>query len=192
MQRLSPLIDLIVILKGECGMKHNLLILGAGVYGLVAKEVAESMGCFEKIDFLDDKATKTPNGLPVLGLCKDFASYSNMYAAVAVAIGNPGIRLSLLQRIEEESLMQIATLVSPFAYISPTAQIGKGSIVEPMAVIHTGSIVGKGCIISAGAVVNHVSICGDGVHVDCNAVIAGNMFVPPCTKVCSGSVYQEA
>ncbi len=32
----------------------NLLILGAGQYGQIAKEIAESMGCFEKISFLDD------------------------------------------------------------------------------------------------------------------------------------------
>lgn len=172
-------------------MKKKLLIIGAGVYGLVAKEIAESMGCFEKIDFLDDNAMETPNGIPVLGSCKDLASYSNMYSAAVVAIGNPDVRLSLLQRIEEESLMQIATLVSPLAYVSPTAQISKGSIVEPMAVIHTGCIIGKGCIISAGAVVNHVSICGDGVHVDCNAVVSGNTFVPPCKKIQSCTVYQQ-
>ena len=32
----------------------NLLIIGAGQYGMVAKEIAESMKCFEKIDFVDD------------------------------------------------------------------------------------------------------------------------------------------
>ena len=35
-------------------MNKNLLILGAGQYGMVAREIAESMGSFEKIDFLDD------------------------------------------------------------------------------------------------------------------------------------------
>lgn len=35
-------------------VNKNLLILGAGQYGYVAKEVAESMGHFEKITFLDD------------------------------------------------------------------------------------------------------------------------------------------
>lgn len=32
----------------------KLLILGAGQYGFVAKEVAEAMGCYSHIDFLDD------------------------------------------------------------------------------------------------------------------------------------------
>ena len=35
-------------------MNKNLLILGAGIFGTVMKELAEEMGVFEKIDFLDD------------------------------------------------------------------------------------------------------------------------------------------
>ena len=37
-------------------MNRDLLIIGAGQYGMVAKEIAESMRCFDKIDFLDDKS----------------------------------------------------------------------------------------------------------------------------------------
>ena len=33
---------------------NNLLVIGAGQYGMVAKEIAESMGKFGRIDFLDD------------------------------------------------------------------------------------------------------------------------------------------
>lgn len=35
-------------------MNNNLLIVGAGIYGVVAKEITESMGYFEKIAFVDD------------------------------------------------------------------------------------------------------------------------------------------
>ena len=44
-------------------MNKNLLILGAGIYGLVAKEIAESMGCFGKIAFVDDNAKTTSKTL---------------------------------------------------------------------------------------------------------------------------------
>lgn len=170
-------------------MNHNLLILGAGIYGLVAQEVAGSMGCFEKIAFVDDCAKETPNGTPVIGTSADLSALSAEYGYAVVAIGNPKVRLNLLGRIEEETTIQIATLVSPRAYVSPAAQLGDGCIVEPMAVIHTQCVLGKGCIVSAGAVVNHASRCGDGVHVDCNGVVAGNVTVPSETKVASGTVY---
>ena len=35
-------------------MNRNLLIVGAGIYGVVASEIVADMGCFDKIDFDDD------------------------------------------------------------------------------------------------------------------------------------------
>lgn len=172
-------------------MNKNLLIVGAGIYGVVANEIAESMNCFDKIDFVDDNRKETPNGTTVIGTCADIENLAVEYNNVIVAIGNPEVRLSLLRKIEEETPCRIVTLVSPHAYISPSAQIMKGSIIEPMAVIHTGSVVAVGCIISAGAVVNHASMCCDGVHVDCNATVAGNTLVPAGTKIKSGEVYDR-
>ncbi len=181
-----------IFIIGLNDMNGNLLIAGAGVYGLLAKEIAESMNCFEKIAFVDDGKKEVPNGIRVIGTCADIKGLSNEYGNVIVAIGNPDVRLSLLRKIEEETSCKIATLISPRAYVSPSAEIMKGSIIEPMAVIHTGSVISVGCIISAGAVVNHASICCDGVHVDCNATVAGYTTVPCGTKIRSGEVYTEA
>lgn len=172
-------------------MNQNLLIVGAGIYGVVAKEIAESLKCFDKIAFVDDKAKATPSGIEVVGTCENIGELANEYGNVIVAIGNPDVRLSLIRKIEEETPCRIATLVSPYAYVSPSAQIMKGSIIEPMAVVHTGSVIAVGCIISAGAVVNHASMCCDGVHVDCNATVAGMTLVPAGTKIKSGEVYDR-
>ncbi len=172
-------------------MNKNLLIIGAGIYGVVAKEIAESMNCFEKIDFVDDSRKETPNGIPVIGTCADIENLTVEYNNAIVAIGNPEVRLSLLRKIEEETPCRIVTLISPSAYVSPSAQIMKGSIIEPMAVIHTGAVISVGCMISAGAVVNHASMCCDVCHIDCNATVAGQTIVPAGTKVCSGEVFRK-
>ena len=169
----------------------NLLIVGAGIYGLVAKEIADSLKCFENIAFVDDIKTETSNGIKVVGTTKDIEKLTLEYGNAFVAIGNAEVRLQLIRKIEEEMPCRIVTLVSPRAYVSPSAQIGKGSIVEPMAVVHTGCVIATGCIISASAVVNHASMCCDGVHVDCNATVAGHTLVPAGTKVCSGQVFKR-
>lgn len=172
-------------------MSKHLLIVGAGAYGLVAKEIAESMRAFDRIAFLDDAAKTTPNGTPVLGTVADAARLCDAgeYDCVAVAIGNPGARLSLLRRLREQTSLSVVSLVSPMAYVSPDARVGDGAIVEPMAVIHSGCELGEGCIVSAGAVINHMSLCGEGVHVDCNATVPGYVTVPARTKVYSGTVF---
>ena len=172
-------------------MKKNLLIIGAGIYSLVAKEIAESMGCFERIAFVDDQAKKTPNGLPVIGTSSGLEQLRKEFSYVIVAIGNASVRLRLLEQVEQQYGFQVETLISPHAYISPTARIAGGCIVEPMAVVHAQVALDAGCIVSAGAVINHAAKCGKAVHVDCNAVVAGNTAVPSGTKVYSCTVFTE-
>ncbi len=172
-------------------MNKNLLIVGAGIYGVVAKEIAESMKCFEKIDFVDDEKNATPTGIGIVGTIKDLPELNCNYSNIIVAIGSPDVRLSLLKKIEEEMSFRITALVSPHAYVSSSAQIMPGCIIEPMAVIQSMSIISRGCIVSAGAVVNHASMCCDGVHVDCNATVAGSTLVPAGTKIKSGEVYDR-
>ena len=172
-------------------MNNNLLIVGAGVYAVVAYEIAVDMGCFERIAFVDDAKESTPTGSDVIGKINDIANLSSEYNQIIVAIGNPEIRMSLLEKIKNETPCVIVTLVSPKAYVSPTAQVCDGCIIEPMAVVHTGCVIGEGCIISAGAVVNHASECCSGVHIDCNATVAGYSVVPENVKVHSSAVYES-
>lgn len=170
-------------------MDKNLLIVGAGTYALVAAEIAADMGCFEKIDFVDDGIKTLQNGTAVVGTTQDLDRLAGEYSNIIVAIGNPEVRLSFINRIKEQTPYHIASLVSPKAYVSPSAKLMDGCVIEPMAVVHTACVIGEGCIISAGAVVNHASVCGSCVHVDCNATVAGYACVPAGVKVCSGEVY---
>ena len=172
-------------------MNKNLLIIGAGCCGLAAKETAEAMGCFEKISFLDDNIKEMPDGSKILGGVDDFENFVIDYNNIFVAIANPEIKLNLLKRIKETTPYKIATLISPKAYVSPTAQIMQGSLVETMATVNTGSVIAVGCIIGAGSIVNHCSMCCDGVHLECNAVVADNTLVPAGTDIGSGVVYKR-
>ena len=171
-------------------MNKNLLIVGAGVYGLVAKEIAESMGCFDKIDFIDDTAKSAFDGSKIIGQVADIEKLEGYYNSFVVAIGNPDIRIALIQKIKSETSCSVVSLISPNAYVAPSAIVGEGCIIEPMAAVHSACNLGVGCLISAGAVVNHASVCCDGVHVDCNATVPGYTKVSPNAKVSSGTVYK--
>lgn len=166
--------------------KTNLLIVGAGIYSVVDYETAMDMGCFEKIDFVDDEKEITPNGIRVLGRICDLGDLSKEYDAAFVAIGNGEKRKMLLDQIERETSLNVVSLISPKAYVAPSAEISLGCIIEPMAVVHSKCVLQRGCIISAGAVLNHASQCGECAHVDCHATVAGFAYVPEKKKVCSG------
>ena len=163
---------------------NNLLILGAGQFGLMVEEIAESMECFDKIDFLDD------NNEIAIGKLTDYEKFFVEYRYAVVAIGNPDIRLSYIEKLTEAGFV-VAVIASPDAYIAPSAQIAKGSIIEPMAVIQANSVVATGSIISSGAVVRHNAVVGEVCHIDCNAVVMSVSIVEAKTKVGACSVYKN-
>lgn len=173
-------------------MGNNLLIVGAGIYSIVALEIAESLTRFDKIDFVDDNASQAPNGMAVIGTVSDIPRLSKEYQNCIVAIGDPDSRLSLIKKVENETDCKIVSLISPRAYVAPSAKIKKGCIVEPMAVVHSMCDIGLGCLVSAGAVVNYASALCDGCHADCNSTVPGGKTVPAKTKLCSGAVFGES
>lgn len=146
----------------------KLLILGAGEYGQLVKELARNK--YTTIVFLDDNSSVA---IRKFEECKKFVG---KYEAI-VAIGNNEARLVWINKLAEAGF-EIPTLISPQAFVSPSAKIEMGCIVEPVAVINTNAKVKKGTIVSAGTVVNHNAVVKQGCHIDCNAVVGANAVAP--------------
>ena len=170
--------------KEQAMKEQNLLILGAGEYGHVALETAEAMGCFRKIAFLDD------DNLSAIGKMADYKKLQQEYSCAFVAMGNPALRRQWLDKLEEAGFM-LPALIHPKAYVSPSAELGKGTIVEPMAIVNTDAKIEVGGLLCAGCVVNHNASVGSCCQVDCNAVIAAGAVVPADTKVPSGMTFAK-
>lgn len=171
-------------------MERSLLIIGCGAYSLVAYEIACDMNEFKQIAFIDDAKTKAPTGAEVLGKTSELGELSKHYSDCIVAFGEPSARMRMLDKIKNETTLNIPSLISSKAYVSPSAEIEEGVIIEPFAVVHSSCKIKRGCFISAGAVVNHESVCMECVHVDCNATVPGYMTVPPLKKVSCGEVFR--
>lgn len=149
---------------------NNLLILGAGQYGIVAKEIAEAIGGFDEISFLDDNSPKAIDKI------EEYTRYSDKYSKAVVAMGNTEKRIELIRKLEHMGF-NVVTLIHPLAYVSPSAVIEKGSFVEPMAVVHAGVKIGKGCIISAGTIINHDAVINDGCHLNCGTIVGARAVI---------------
>lgn len=143
---------------------------------MVAKEIAESMGAFSDIAFLDD------NNPIAISRLTEYLNFINRYNNAVVALGNAKLRLGLLTELE------IPVLIHKNAYVSPSSIIGKGCIIEPMAVIHTDVKIVKSCIISAGTIINHNAIVGDGYHLNCGTIVGARANVNVMTKSDYGQI----
>lgn len=148
-------------------MKKNLLIVGSGQYGEYAKEIAEAMGCFEKISFLDNERENS------VGKLSDLESLYGEYQ-YAVAVCDDGTERVELTKKLEEALYIVPNLVHPHSSISLSAGLLKGCIIEPGAVIETQSTLGIGTIIGANSVVEHHCFIGDGSSLKAGTIIKAN------------------
>lgn len=173
-------------------MNSNLLILGAGQYGSVVEEIAQSMGFYEKTDFLDDSfgENSKKRNEAVIGKFGDSRNYVGVYQYAIVAIGDPELRRKLTENLKKEGF-QIPVLISPKAYVSPSAKLREGCIVEPLAAVNANSVIGTGTIISAGAVVNHNCSVGDYCHIDCGAVMESGAIIESGCKAVVVSVVRR-
>lgn len=164
---------------------EKLLILGAGQYGFVAKEVAEAMGIFSQIDFLDDCSEIA------VGKLNDIEKMK--YDVAFVAIGNPEVREQWIERISKISKNgKLATLIHPKAVVSPSAVIADGCIIEGGAVISTDVKIGKGTIVMASAIVGHNATVGSCCQLKYNCTIPENYVVSNQTKVDCNVVYRDS
>ena len=161
--------------------ERKLLILGAGQYGHVLKEVAEATGQYSQIAFLDDTPVEG-----VIGKLSEYERFADCYTDAIVAIGNPEVRMRWLEELGENFIIPV--IIHPTAYVSPSANVGVGSIVEPLAVIHTEVIIGRGCIISAGSIINHNCVVAEGVHCDVGCVIPARSQIEPMKKIVQGEL----
>ena len=155
----------------------NLLILGAGQYGQMAAEIAQEMGVFDRIAFLDDAP-----GANVEGPLADLPKFAADYRYGFVAIGNPALRRKLTEQLLQNN-MTPATLVHPTAYVSPSAKLEQGCCIEPNATVQTGATLKTATFIASGAVVRHNATVGEYCHVDCNAVVNSTANVPAGTHI---------
>ena len=179
-------------MTGARHLEQDVIILGAGgtggdVLDWFAELAAQGLGYFPK-GFLDDYELKwgtEVRSLPVLGPLRSALEYPA--ARFVDALGSPSNfarRPDLLSAIPEDRFL---TLVHPRAHLSPTIQIGSGSLVYPHVAVSSGVRIGSHVTILANAVVNHDSVIGDYSIVASAASLSGGVRIGTCCYIGAGS-----
>lgn len=140
-------------------MPDPIVIYGTGGMGREALEAALAWPeTLDVLGFLTDDAsghgTKVM-GFPVLGGREWLAG--RMHVRVAVAVGDPRGRARLVSELRA----RFVSLIHPSATISPSAEIGVGSILLPGAVLSAGARLGEHCIVNLSATVSHDCVLED-------------------------------
>ena len=171
----------------ECRVRQmNLLILGAGSHGHAVYEIAERLGVFQKISFLDDAVT----GDKVIGRLEDCLQYREEYPACFIAIGNNERRRELALQVSEAGFLT-PRLISAETSVARGTSIGRGSIIMPQATVNAGASIGEFCIIASNALIGFNATVENYAHCDCASVVMKGCTVPELTTVESGEIVKD-
>ncbi len=183
--------------------QNNLLILGAGQYGVMAAEIADAMGVFGRIAFLDDsykasaasqqechpERSEGSSQISLIGTFADLPKFAGEFRYGFIAIGNTALRRKLTEQLQYNCITP-AILVHPTAYVSPSAQIKPGCCVEPNATVQTAAVIKQASFIASGAVIRHNATVGEFCHIDCNVVVDTLAVVPAGTHILAQEAYR--
>lgn len=161
-------------------MGRKLLIVASKRYGDYVKEIAESMGCFEKIAFVDNEREGA------IGKLEDVESFYPEYNCAIAACDDGVERLEWNKKLE--ALYNIPVLFHMDSTISPSADLLPGCIVEPRAVVGCGSTIGQATVIGANVVVEPYCFIGDSCTLKSGTIVKSTSMVAMNTSTEQGSV----
>ena len=170
--------------------KTRLLIIGAGGHGRSVADAAELSGTFELVGFLDDAlriGEKVLMGsvLGAIGNLSQLDSYRVGCDQAIVAVGNNTVREKLMQQLIDAGF-DMATVIHPRAFVSPSAVVRIGSAVMAGAIVGTEAQLGVGVIVNCGAVIDHHAKVGDFGHLGVSACMAGGAILGPSAWLQAG------
>ena len=159
----------------------NVYLFGASGHGKVIKDILQANG--SKVEaFVDDNPElESCAGIPVLHEVKGLSP-------IIVSIGANQIRRDVVEKITAVThSIEFATAIHPSAIISPSANIGKGSVVMAGAVINADVVIGEHCIVNTGATIDHDCVVEDYCHIAPGVNISGNTHVGEGTWIGIGA-----
>jgi sugar O-acyltransferase (sialic acid O-acetyltransferase NeuD family) len=165
----------------------RLAIIGAGGHGHVVAEIALVSG-WASVDFYDNASPIQTrlDGFSILGGYETLFERRDYYDGFHVAIGENGIRLSMLKTLREQKL-KCPNIIHPSAVISASASFGDGICVMPQVVVNAFCKIGDGVILNTAATVDHDCDIGCGVHISPGAHLAGGVLVGKRTWIGIGA-----
>lgn len=175
--------------------KPEILLIGAGGHARACIDVIEGQDKFQIAGLVGSvkelnsrclgyKVIATDDELP--RLVREFE-----YAFVAIGQIRSSIGRAELYLKAVELGFKLPVIVSPKAYVSRHAEIGKGSIVLHGATVNASARIGNNCIINSGAIVEHDVVVENHCHISTGAVLNGGVRVCDNCFVGSNSVVKE-
>lgn len=163
------------------------VIIGAGGHSKVIIDILQHDESIEIVGCTDYSDKKEVMGFPILGDDSILPSlFEGGIRHAFVAIGDNKRRFNIATQVQHLGFTLI-NAISPSAYISSSAQLGRGIAIMPNAVLNAEAQIHNYSIINTGASIDHESIIEQACHVAPGVTLSGNVHVKEGSFLGTGS-----
>lgn len=171
------------------------MLFGCGGHAKSCIDVIEKDSRFEIVGLVGQahEVGTEVLGYPVIATDQNLDGLRKLSNHACIAVGqikSPDLRISLFNKLASDG-WQLPSIVSPFAYVSKSAQISIGTVVMHGATVNSGAKLGKNCIVNSHSLVEHDCIIGDHCHIATGAILNGAVTLGDACFVGSRAVIRE-
>ena len=171
-------------------LKKNIVLVGGGGHCISVIDVMENENKFNILGVLDSNIIEdNVLGYPILGGDNLIPELVNQNTYFLITVGQTksySVRKNISKIIIENNA-KLATVISPFAYVSKHAYIEEGTVIMNYAVVNAKSKIGKNCIINTKSNIEHGVLIGEFCHVSTCAVVNGDSVIGKGTFIGSNA-----
>lgn len=161
-------------------MTKEIIIYGGGGHAKVVSECVLDQN-YKIIGFMDDDPAAKLFNFRHLG---NYQADQFTVHSMVIAIGSNRTRKKISKIIHSS----YSTIVHSSSLVSPSAQLGDGSVLLHRSIVQAESRLGKHVILNTAAQVDHDCVLEDFVHIGPGAVLCGAVTIGEGTLVGAGAV----
>ncbi len=163
----------------------NIIIYGAGGLGRDIADMILTENKANILGFIDDnKAGKKIDNFNIYNFEQVKKEFSDFY--LVLAVGDPIIKSKIKSKLEPEEV-KYANIVSEDAYVSKSADLGRGCVVYPEAILGANVKLGDHVLICGNTSIGHDAVVKDMSSIAFNCSIGGNTIIGRDSYVGSGT-----
>nr|WP_263314147.1 acetyltransferase [Mammaliicoccus sp. Marseille-Q6498] len=153
-----------------------LLLIGNGGHAKVVKDIVNLSDEYTFKGYLDDNISEpyVENDV-IYDNLSNIQKYQEDYY-FNIAIGSNGIREKVFNKLDIP-IEKYPVLKHPTSIISPSVNIGFGTVIMAKCVINAETKIGTHCIINTAAIVEHDNVISDYAHISPNSTLTGGVKV---------------
>ncbi len=153
----------------------NIILIGAGGHCKSCIDVIEAEKKYKIVGLIDKNKNSINKNYKILGddNILELLLKKTKFALITLGqIKNLKKREKLFNKLKKIGF-KFPSIISPLAYVSPNAIIGKGTIIMHGVVVNAGARVGTNCIINSKALIEHDAIVGNNCHLSTRSTLNG-------------------